>query len=921
MPKFLKKSVLCLILVLLFLSPAWSAKEGEVVETVLDNGLKVLTVELHNAPIIYSQLSYKVGSRNEKSGITGISHVTEHMMFKGTKKYGKGQVAKIIARNSGVFNAFTDYDMTAYYEQFPKNKIEIALDIESDRMQNCSVNAEELASELKVIKEERRMRTEDSPGAILNEEVQATAYKVHPYHWPVIGWMTDLNSIQPEQVMEYYHTYYTPNNAILTLTGDFDTDQMLKLVKKYFGNIPRGPQVPQMNVVEEPQIAEKTVTFSRADVKNPSVYNYYRVCEYGNPDWVELTVISRILGGGATSRLYKRLVENERIAISAGCRIYPRKDPTLFMVYADVYSDKELPLAEKAIKEEIEKMKKELVSDYEIQKIKNSLRYSEAVEDMKVSGVAGRLSYNETINSWKYIDQKKEELKTFSAQDVKEVMNKYFTEKTLTIGYLLPEKGTKVSKPEKKKTAPEEEEETGEEQGILQNSEIEGRYFYQQEMPEPAGLTSDEILKAAPIAPRVKEHKFPNGITLYMIEDHNYPIFGLTGYIMTGNVVENDKKPGLSLIAGNMMNKGTKKRTHDQLVERKSFLSCGAGIGGGDESISIGAGSLSDIADSTLEILSDMMFNPSFPKLELDKAVTQQIAKLKKAEAGSGWKIARFLFESVYRDHPYGRNSAGKEASLKKITRDDLVKFHKKYFRPENTVMVMYGDLTPEQMISLIARYFGNWKQGKPEKLVGYPEEKPNQRAIKAFPMPEKKQVDIRIGLKWVPKNDKDIDALDIMERILGGSSLSSRLGVNIRDNQGLAYGINCQSKTRLYGGIWFIQSKTEAKNVKQLIRTALKEMERIKTEPVTDEELSDAIKYYQGILPMVVETVDGIAAVIKDQIYYHLPMDDFDTYPDRLAKITKEDVQRVAQKYLDTQNLVITVAGPVDENVLDEFK
>ncbi len=920
MSKFLGKICLFLLLSFLLFSSAWSAKEGEVVETILDNGLKVLTVELHNAPIIYSQLSYKVGSRNERSGITGISHVTEHMMFKGTKKFGKGQVAKIIARNSGVFNAFTDYDMTAYYEQLPKNKIEIALDIESDRMQNCSLNADELASELKVIKEERRMRTEDSPSAILNEELQATAYKVHPYHWPVIGWMTDLNSIQPDQVMQYYHTYYTPNNAILTLTGDFDTDEMLKLVKKYFGNIPKGPQIPQVSVVEEPQIAQKSVTFSRADVKNPSVNYNYRVCEYGNPDWVEITAISRILGGGATSRLHKRLVENERIAISAGCRIYPRKDPTLFMVYADVYSDKELPLAEKAIKEEIEKMKKELVSDYEIQKIKNNLRYSDAVENIKVSGVAGRLSYNETVSTWKYIDQKKEELKALSSEDIKKVMNKYFNQNAVTIGYLLPEEGAKVSKPEKRKAAPEEEE-PAEEQGVLQNSEFESRYFYEPEMPGFSSLTSDEILKAAPVAPRVKKHQFPNGITLYMIEDHNYPIFGLSGYIMTGNVVENDKKPGLTLIAANMMNKGTKKRTHDELIERKSFLACGAGIGGGDESIDFGAGSLSDIADSTLEILSDMMFNPSFPKIELDKAVTQQIAKLKKAEAGSGWKVSRFLFESVYRGHPYGRESAGTEKSLKKITRADLVSFHKKYFKPENTVMVMYGDFTPDQMISLVDSYFGSWKHGKSAKAPEYPEVQSNQIAVKAFPMPEKKQADIRIGLKWVPKNDKDIDALDIMERILGGSSLSSRLGVNIRDNQGLAYGINCQSKTRLYGGIWFIQSKTESKNVKQLIQTALKEMERMKTEPVTDEELSDAIKYYQGILPMVVETVDGIASIVRDQVYYHLLMDDFDTYPERLAKVTKEDVQRVAQKYLDTKNLVITVAGPVDENVLDEFK
>jgi zinc protease len=920
MSKFLKKVVLSLVLTLFLFSIAWTAKEGEVVETVLDNGLKVLTVELHNAPIIYSQLSYKVGSRNEKSGITGISHVTEHMMFKGTKKYGKGQVAKVIARNSGVFNAFTDYDMTAYYEQLPKNKIEIALDIESDRMQNCSVNAEELASELKVIKEERRMRTEDSPGAILMEEVQATAYKVHPYHWPVIGWMSDLNSIKPEQVMEYYHTYYTPNNAILSLAGDFDTEEMLQLVKKYFGNIPKGPEVPKINEVEEPQVAKKTVTFSRADVKNPSVNYYYHMCQYGDSDGVALTAISRILGGGATSRLNKRLVEKERVALSAGCRVFSRKDPGLFLVYADVLPDKDPSLVEKMIKEEIEKMKKELVTDYEIQKIKNSMRYAEAEENMKVSGVAGRLSSNETIYTWKYIEEKKEQLKAITAENIKKVMNKYFNESNLTIGYLLPGEETKESKPKKEKPATEEEG-IEEEKVIPQISELDGKYYYDFQNLNSNVFSSDEILRAKPIAPRVKKHQFPNGMTLYMIEDHNYPIFGLTGYIMVGNVLENDIKPGLSLIAASMMNKGTKKRTHDELVERKSFLACGAGIGGGDESIDFGASSLSDIADSSLEILSDMMFNPSFPKEELEKAVTNQIAKLKKAEAGSGWKVSRFLFESVYRDHPYGRKSAGTEESLKKITRQELIKFHKKYFQPENTVMVMYGDLTPEQMINLIDRYFGNWKNEKPLKMEKYPEMKPNQRAVKVFPMPEKKQVDIRIGLRWVPKNDKDIDALDIMERVLGGSSLSSRLGVNIRDNKGLAYGIGCQSKTRLYGGIWFIQSRTEPKNVKQLIKSALAEIERIKKEPVTDEELSDAIRFYQGIMPMVVETVDGIASIVKDQIFYNLPMDDFDTYVDRIGKITKDDVQRVANKYLDTNNLVITIAGPVEENILDEFK
>ncbi|HEX9970968.1 MAG TPA: pitrilysin family protein, partial [bacterium] len=246
-----QKTFLLLVLILFLVNFALAGvKEGEVVEHLLPNGLKVLTVEMHNAPIIFSQLSYKVGSRNELLGKTGISHLAEHMMFKGTKKFSKEAVKKTIKNNGGVFNAFMSNDITSYWEQAPKNKIDIVLEIESDRMQNCIFDPKEYLPERDVVIEERHMRTDDSPQGIFREELYAIAFKSHPLQNPIIGWPADLKSITRDDVYSYYKTYYTPNNATLVLVGDFQTDEMMKKVKKYFGKISRGPEVPPVTSVE-----------------------------------------------------------------------------------------------------------------------------------------------------------------------------------------------------------------------------------------------------------------------------------------------------------------------------------------------------------------------------------------------------------------------------------------------------------------------------------------------------------------------------------------------------------------------------------------------------------------------------------------------------------------------------------------------
>ncbi len=253
------RKILVTVLLLLFTTAPVFSQDLKVTEKVLPNGLKVLLKEEHKAPVVTFQIWYKVGSRNEKLGTTGISHVLEHLMFKGTKKYGPKQFSQIVQRNGGNDNAFTGKDYTAYFENFASDRIAISLDLESDRMQNLLLDPKEFLSERDVVKEERRMRTDDDPTNTMVEQMTAAAFIAHPYQWPVIGWMADLGSITRDDLAEHYHRYYAPNNATIVVAGDFDTKTLLPMIETYFGQIPQGPAVPKVGAVEPGQLGERRI--------------------------------------------------------------------------------------------------------------------------------------------------------------------------------------------------------------------------------------------------------------------------------------------------------------------------------------------------------------------------------------------------------------------------------------------------------------------------------------------------------------------------------------------------------------------------------------------------------------------------------------------------------------------------------------
>jgi zinc protease len=414
-----------------------------VTEKVLPNGLKVLLREEHKAPVVTFQIWYKVGSRNERLGKTGVSHVLEHMMFKGTKKNGPKTFSQTVQRNGGNDNAFTSKDYTAYFENFASDRIGISLDLESDRMQNLLLDPKDALSERDVVKEERRMRTDDDPVNTMVEQMMSVAFSAHPYQWPVIGWMEDLSSITRDDLSNHYRTYYTPNNATIVVVGDFDTKTLLPSIEKYFGAIPRGPSVPAVTAVEPKHLGERRVIVKK-QAELPAVFAGYNVPTLKHHDTYALEVLQGVLSSGKSSRVYKSLVYEKQLALYAGGD-YDNisTDPNLFSVYAGVMPGKTTEEVEKALYAELEKLKSEPITDEELQKAKNQIEASFIMGQDSIFYQAMLLGQFETVANWKLLETYVENIRAVTKEDVMRVAKEYFIEDSRTVGILIPLKEKK----------------------------------------------------------------------------------------------------------------------------------------------------------------------------------------------------------------------------------------------------------------------------------------------------------------------------------------------------------------------------------------------------------------------------------------------------------------------------------------------
>ncbi|MCL4475747.1 MAG: insulinase family protein [Nitrospirae bacterium] len=416
---------------------------AEVKEYTLDNGLKVLISEDHKVPLATFEIWYKVGSRDEQSGKTGLSHLLEHMMFKGTPKYGSKVFSKIIQRNGGVDNAMTTKDYTMYFQTMASDRIGISIELESDRMTNLIMDPKETVSERSVVMEERRMRYDDDPQNSLFENFVATALMTHPYRRPVIGWMSDIASLTRDELYRHYKKFYAPDNAFIVIVGDVNPEEVMKKIKAAFGDMKRS-DLQNVPVTREPEQKGEKRVYLRKEAELPYVLAGYHTPSFPHEDSAALEVLSTILSGGKSARLYRSLIYEKKLALNAGADYSGMYlDPFLFFLWGSPAPGKDIAELEKTLFGEIEAIKNAPPTEREVQKAKNQIEASFIFGQDSLYMQAMKIGMFEILGSWKLMDEYLEGIRKVTPEEVQRVARKYLTEDNRTAGILIPMKSEK----------------------------------------------------------------------------------------------------------------------------------------------------------------------------------------------------------------------------------------------------------------------------------------------------------------------------------------------------------------------------------------------------------------------------------------------------------------------------------------------
>ena len=861
----------------------------EVHEHVLDNGLRLLVVPRPGVPLVSTYIWYKVGSMDEQSGKTGMAHFLEHMMFKGSRNYKVGEVDKVTQRNGGSNNAFTSNDYTAYYFELPKSRYKEALKIEADRMRHLTLDLGEFDSEKKVVQSESDISADD-PSSQLWERLDQTLYgPTHPYSHPVLGFPQDVEDISRRDMRLFYDSHYHPNHATLVMVGDITDKEALDTVSGMFGDIPKGPELDRP--AAKPVKFEGPVEFevkNQADVTE--LGREYLSVPGGHKDVPALDVLGMILGSGVTSRLYRAVVEEKRIATSIASGNSDQKLGGTFWVWAQLAPEHTRAELTEAIAQEIGRVIDEGVTADELERTKNRFISSRIFSQESASNLAQSLGSSQTVyGTWKYTVDYPDLIRAVTAEDVRRVAATYLYEKNSVTGWLVPELSP----------------------------------------PDDGARVADAKPEPLPI----KRTVLPNGLIVLLLERRGLPVVSVQAAVRAGKSSEAADENGLSSFTGSLLDCGTRDFTKQQIAETMEGIGGSLGVDSGGADVKV----LTEHTDIGLNMLSQVMRYPTFPTEEIELARDQTLAGLEASRNETGWFARNAAAASLYGpDNPLGRPSDGSEKTVKAFSQKQVQGWHDRYFRPDNCIIAAVGDFDSNEMLKRIQAKFGDWKKPakslefadydfkRPAKLEGQqvfsfksfdPARVDQNRKRILIDHPEKDQVVVRLQTIGIRRDNPDYYPLLVMDNILGTSpGFTDRFSNTLRDKMALAYSTyaNITGGSGVYQGSFLGYIGTRPENVELALKTMYKLIDEIRTEPVSDDELSSAKDYLKGSFVFDLETTGQLASLLINIERYNLGADYLVKYVDAISAVTKADVTRVAKKYLVPEQMVEVLAGPV---------
>lgn len=852
----------------------------------LPNQLKVLLVENHAAPVATVMVVYRVGSRNEAVGYTGSTHFLEHMLFKGTEQYNKAkgtQIANTLMTQGARFNATTWLDRTNYFETLPAAQLELALKIEADRMRHALIEDKERQSEMRVVRNEME-RGENSPERIMWLQLFAHAFMAHPYHHPTIGWRSDVEGVPTDRLKTFYDDFYHPNNATLIVVGDMNSSQTLQWIETYFGQIPASKKpIPPMYTTEPPQQGER-----RFKLKRPGqvalVRMGYHVPPLEHRDSVALEVLQTILGSGPSSRLYRDLVEKQIASASSASNIQLR-DPGLFIVSADALSKVTPEQAEKALQQVINTSQQTPPSAQELHKAKAQLKADFARSRHGTMQLANLLGEYEASAEWRYAMTYLARLETVSAAEVQAVAKKYLQEDNRTVGYFIPQKS--------------------------QEFMIDERH---PEVYDSKASQTASVKAAAPAKTEIKRLSIGPNAALLVQENHLDNTVSLQLSLMAGSIYDPPGKTGLADLTSKLLVRGTNKRTYQQLVEELELLGSGLSAQPELERLNIGMPALSENLPQTLAILFEVLTQPAFPQAELDKLKKQMSDGLRRELENTDTLAAEQMYQSLYPvGHPYRPASIPEQIkSLENITLADIKAFYKQHYGSNRLIAAVVGDIQTPAIEAAFKKALGAWNPQNPVS-VDIPDtalQAQGQQRIKT--MTDKANVSIAMGHQ-APLKLSSVDYFPAMlaNLVLGQSTLSSRLGLRVRDELGLTYGISSTfPNTGLGAGPWMVNVTTNPVNVDKTIAAAKEVIAKYRQEGISTTELAQAKSAMIGQYLVSLSTNPEIASRLRQIEFYGLGQDYIQRRAQLIQQVTLAQVNQAIRKYFQPDRFTTVIVG-----------
>jgi zinc protease len=849
---------------------------------VLKNGLTLLVHEDHKAPIVAVNIWYHVGSKNERPGRTGFAHLFEHLMFNGSEHFNDEYFQPFERIGATDQNGTTNQDRTNYFENVPTNALDVALWMESDRMGHLlgAIDTAKVNEQRGVVQNEKRQGENQPYGKVNLLMTEGTYPAGHPYSWSVIGSMEDLNAASVEDVKNWFRTYYGPNNAVIALAGDITPETARQKVEHFFGDIPATPPIAKQATWIAPRTgSHREIMQDR--VPQARIYKEWNIPEYGSADADYLDLVTDVLAAGKTSRLYKRLVYDEQIATDVSAYVDLREIGGQLVIRATAKPGGDLARVEGAIDEELARFIQTGPTASELRRVKTQSRATFIRGIERIGGFGGKsdvLARNEVFTgSADHYLVTQRRIAAATAANLKSAAGRWLSDGSWVLEvHPYPTFETAASGADRTK------------------------------LPD-AGTPPDARF------PAIARATLPNGLKIVLAERHSIPQVQLTLLVDAGYAADQFAAPGTASLALDMLDEGTTRRTALQISDTLSQLGAQLSTSSQLDVSRVALSTLKENLDPALDIFADAVLNPSFPQADFQRQQRQRLARIQREKVQPVQMALRVFPQLLYgANHAYGNplTGSGTEASVSGMTRDDLVRFHRTWFKPNHATLVIVGDVSLAEIQPKLTRLFSGWRAGDvPQKNVSTVADQPRP-LVYILDRPGAEQSVILAANLAAPKANPREYAIEAMTSLLGGQ-FTSRVNMNLREAKHWSYGAftfiwdaRGQRPFIAYAPVQTDKTKESMIEVDKELRGILG------TKPVTADELAKAQANLTLTLPGNWETMDAVQGSLEQLVTFGLDDHYYETYAQRVRALTIPDAAGAAQETIRPDHLVWVVVG-----------